>query len=133
MSGLIESAPLLSSSSSQPTLKRIQPLAFILNVQMTVKTADVSTFLAAIKPAYDAVLREPQCAFFNLGQRHPLNPLTGEVLNTVGDVLGTVTNLIDGTTVVDAAGNVVGKAVRIWLNWNLPHAPLWDRIGSPIK
>jgi signal peptidase I len=31
------------------------------------------------------------------------------------------------------AGNVVGKAVRIWLNWNLPHAPLWERIGSPIK
>lgn len=28
--------------------------------------------------------------------------------------------------------NVVGKAVRIWLNWNLPHAPIWDRIGEPI-
>ena len=27
------------------------------------------------------------------------------------------------------ADNVVGKAVRIWLNWNLPHAPLWERIG----
>jgi signal peptidase I len=31
------------------------------------------------------------------------------------------------------AENVVGKAVRIWLNWNLPHAPLWDRIGNAIK
>jgi signal peptidase I len=30
------------------------------------------------------------------------------------------------------AGNVVGKAVRIWLNWNLPNAPLWDRIGNAI-
>jgi signal peptidase I len=28
--------------------------------------------------------------------------------------------------------NVVGKAVRIWLNWNLPHAPLWNRIGEAI-
>jgi len=34
--------------------------------------------------------------------------VTGQVLNTVGDVLVTVTNLIDGTTVLDAAGNVVG-------------------------
>ena len=29
-------------------------------------------------------------------------------------------------------GNVVGKAVRIWLNWNLPNAPLWNRIGNAI-
>jgi signal peptidase I len=31
------------------------------------------------------------------------------------------------------AGNVVGKAVRIWLNWNLPHAPIWSRIGDAIQ
>jgi signal peptidase I len=31
------------------------------------------------------------------------------------------------------AGNVVGRAVRIWLNWNLPHAPLWERIGKAIR
>lgn len=30
------------------------------------------------------------------------------------------------------AGNVVGKAVRIWLNWNLPNAPIWHRIGDAI-
>ena len=30
------------------------------------------------------------------------------------------------------ADNIVGKAVRIWLNWNLPHAPLWSRIGEAI-
>ena len=30
-------------------------------------------------------------------------------------------------------GNLVGKAVRIWLNWDLPHAPLWNRIGDAIK
>ena len=30
------------------------------------------------------------------------------------------------------AANVVGKAVRVWLNWNLPHAPIWSRIGSAI-
>ncbi len=30
------------------------------------------------------------------------------------------------------AGNVVGKAVRIWLNWNLPNAPIWNRIGDAI-
>jgi signal peptidase I len=29
--------------------------------------------------------------------------------------------------------NVVGKAVRIWLNWNLPHAPMWERIGLAIR
>jgi signal peptidase I len=29
-------------------------------------------------------------------------------------------------------GNVVGKAVRIWLNWRWPHAPQWGRIGSAI-
>jgi signal peptidase I len=30
------------------------------------------------------------------------------------------------------ADHVVGKAVRIWLNWNLPHAPIWNRIGLAI-
>ena len=30
--------------------------------------------------------------------------------------------------------NVVGKAVRIWMNWNLPHAaPIWSRIGTAIQ
>jgi signal peptidase I len=29
--------------------------------------------------------------------------------------------------------NLVGKAVRIWLNWDLPNAPLWSRIGDPIR
>ncbi len=28
--------------------------------------------------------------------------------------------------------NVVGKAVRIWLNWRLPNAPIWNRIGDAI-
>ena len=27
---------------------------------------------------------------------------------------------------------VVGKAVIIWLNWNLPNAPIWSRIGKRI-
>jgi hypothetical protein len=63
---------------SPPSLKHVSPLAFILNVRMTVKTTSVAAFLAAMKPAYDAVLQEPQCAFFNLGLRHPINPLTGE-------------------------------------------------------
>jgi len=27
---------------------------------------------------------------------------------------------------------VVGKAVIIWLNWNLPNAPIWSRIGNRI-
>ncbi len=30
------------------------------------------------------------------------------------------------------AENVVGKAVRIWLNWRLPNAPIWNRIGDAI-
>jgi signal peptidase I len=29
--------------------------------------------------------------------------------------------------------NLVGKAVRIWLNWDLPAAPIWNRIGDPIR
>jgi signal peptidase I len=29
--------------------------------------------------------------------------------------------------------NLVGKAVRIWLNWDIPAAPIWDRIGDPIR
>lgn len=29
--------------------------------------------------------------------------------------------------------NLVGKAVRIWLNWDLPAAPIWDRIGAAIR
>ena len=28
--------------------------------------------------------------------------------------------------------NVVGKAVRIWMNWSFPGAPVWRRIGAPI-
>ncbi|MFO7306490.1 MAG: signal peptidase I [Gammaproteobacteria bacterium] len=31
------------------------------------------------------------------------------------------------------ARNIVGKAVRIWLNWDPPAAPIWDRIGAPIR
>ncbi|MBT8137507.1 MAG: signal peptidase I [Gammaproteobacteria bacterium] len=28
---------------------------------------------------------------------------------------------------------LVGKAVRIWMNWNLPHAaPIWNRVGDQI-
>jgi signal peptidase I len=30
------------------------------------------------------------------------------------------------------SANIVGKAVRIWLNWNLPHAPILNRIGQAI-
>jgi len=29
--------------------------------------------------------------------------------------------------------NLVGKAVRIWLNWDLPDAPRWNRIGNAIR
>jgi signal peptidase I len=29
--------------------------------------------------------------------------------------------------------NLVGKAVRIWLNWDLPAAPIWNRIGDAIR
>jgi signal peptidase I len=29
--------------------------------------------------------------------------------------------------------NIVGRAVRIWFNWNLPNAPNWGRIGDPIS
>lgn len=29
-------------------------------------------------------------------------------------------------------GNLVGKAVRIWFNWDGPHGPIWSRIGDEI-
>ena len=29
--------------------------------------------------------------------------------------------------------NVVGKAVRIWMSWDIPDMPNWDRIGSKIE
>ncbi|MGI9331236.1 MAG: signal peptidase I [Gammaproteobacteria bacterium] len=31
------------------------------------------------------------------------------------------------------AGNIVGKAVRIWMNWEIPKMPKWQRIGSAIQ
>jgi signal peptidase I len=30
-------------------------------------------------------------------------------------------------------GNLVGKAVRIWFNWDGPGGPIWSRIGSAIR
>ncbi len=29
--------------------------------------------------------------------------------------------------------HIVGKAVRIWMNWEFPKAPRWERIGDPIN
>ncbi|MGI9291275.1 MAG: signal peptidase I [Gammaproteobacteria bacterium] len=29
--------------------------------------------------------------------------------------------------------NVVGKAVRIWMNWDFPNMPQWGRIGSKVE
>ncbi len=29
--------------------------------------------------------------------------------------------------------NIVGKAVRIWMNWSFPSAPRWDRIGNKVQ
>ena len=31
------------------------------------------------------------------------------------------------------AGNVVGKAVRIWMNWDFPETPQWRRIGNKVQ
>ena len=30
-------------------------------------------------------------------------------------------------------GNLVGRATRIWMSWEFPHWPHWDRIGQPIR
>jgi signal peptidase I len=30
-------------------------------------------------------------------------------------------------------GNLVGRAARIWMNWQFPGWPHWDRIGKPIR
>ena len=29
--------------------------------------------------------------------------------------------------------NVVGKAVRIWMNWDFPKMPQWSRIGGRVE
>ena len=29
--------------------------------------------------------------------------------------------------------NIVGKAVRIWMSWDIPDMPKWDRIGNKIE
>jgi signal peptidase I len=31
------------------------------------------------------------------------------------------------------AGNLVGRAARIWMNWEFPGWPHWNRIGKPIR
>lgn len=30
-------------------------------------------------------------------------------------------------------GNIVGKAVRVWMNWSFPKMPRWSRIGNEIN
>jgi signal peptidase I len=30
-------------------------------------------------------------------------------------------------------GNIVGKAVRIWMNWDFPETPQWSRIGNRVE
>ena len=29
--------------------------------------------------------------------------------------------------------NMVGRAVRIWMNWDFPHMPKWGRIGGRVQ
>lgn len=67
-----------------PQTKHLRPLAFILNVRMTLHPSSLPTFLAAIKPAYEAVLLEPECVFFNLGVREEVD-LLGASEETSGE------------------------------------------------
>jgi signal peptidase I len=30
-------------------------------------------------------------------------------------------------------GNIVGKAVRVWMSWDFPSAPNWERIGMKVQ
>jgi signal peptidase I len=30
-------------------------------------------------------------------------------------------------------GNIAGRAVRIWMNWDFSHMPRWHRIGQSIR
>ena len=30
-------------------------------------------------------------------------------------------------------GNIVGRAVRIWMNWHFPGMPKWSRIGGKVR
>ena len=40
----------------------------ILQVKITIDPKDVDFFLSHFRPAYDAVLAEPECAYFLFGQ-----------------------------------------------------------------
>ncbi|KAH9212860.1 hypothetical protein DL95DRAFT_524799 [Leptodontidium sp. 2 PMI_412] len=43
-------------------------VAFILQVKVTFDPKDRDTFLKYFKPAYDAVIAEPECAYFFIGE-----------------------------------------------------------------
>ncbi|KAH7418592.1 hypothetical protein BKA64DRAFT_763072 [Cadophora sp. MPI-SDFR-AT-0126] len=43
-------------------------VSFILQVKITIDPKDRSTFLQYFKPAYEAVIAEPECAYFFVGE-----------------------------------------------------------------
>jgi hypothetical protein len=50
------------------TTTPLPPVAFILQVKVFFDPKDRETFLAALKPCYEAVLAEPECAYFLVGE-----------------------------------------------------------------
>ncbi len=51
-------------SSTIPT----EPVAFILQVKITIDPANRAAFLQHFKPVYDVVVAEPECAYFVMGE-----------------------------------------------------------------
>jgi hypothetical protein len=52
--------------SSDPSAKFNE--SFSLHVRITIAPENVPAFLEALKPAYDAVIAEPECTFFEVYQ-----------------------------------------------------------------
>lgn len=58
----------MSTATPQP-IHPVPPCQFILSVTLTISESDVPAFLAALKPAYDRVLAEPENVFYNVGRK----------------------------------------------------------------
>jgi hypothetical protein len=62
------------TTTTQPTIKKISPLTFILNAQFTLRNRDAPAFLAATKLVHGACLREPECLFYHVGRLDSIQP-----------------------------------------------------------
>ena len=63
-------------STTTTTTTSPSNLQLILNVRVTLKASDLSTWLPVFKSVREKVLAEPECKFFLLGRVVDIDPLT---------------------------------------------------------